>query len=122
MNTVEAGSNWATMRNRLVLSAPHNPLSPPIIADVGLAYAFREDFDAAAMYCRRALSLEPNFHRSYWFLGLAAAWSGSARAAEEALEPRPAHFGVGPMTGVACARGEELLAARGHGLARAHAG
>lgn len=63
-----------------------DPLSPPIIADLGLAHAFREHFDAAAMYCRRALSLEPNFHRSYWFLGLSAAWSGSARAAQEALD------------------------------------
>jgi adenylate cyclase len=63
-----------------------DPLSPPIIADVGLAHALGENFDAAARYCRRALALEPNFHRPYWFLGLAAAWSGSARAAEEALD------------------------------------
>jgi serine/threonine-protein kinase len=63
-----------------------DPLSPPIIADVGLAYAFRENFDAAAMYCRRALSLEPHFHRPYWFLGLTGAWSGNFQAAEDALK------------------------------------
>ena len=63
-----------------------DPLSPPIIADVGLAYAFRENFDAAAMYCRRALSLDPHFHRPYWFLGLTSAWSGNFQAAEDALK------------------------------------
>jgi serine/threonine-protein kinase len=63
-----------------------DPLSPPIIADVGLAHAFRENFDAAAMYCRRALSLEAHFHRPYWFLGLTSAWSGNFQAAEDALE------------------------------------
>jgi serine/threonine-protein kinase len=63
-----------------------DPLSPPIIADLGLAHAFREDFDAAAMYCRRALSLESHFHRPYWFLGLTSAWSGNFQAAEDALQ------------------------------------
>jgi serine/threonine-protein kinase len=63
-----------------------DPLSPPIIADVGLAQAFREDFDAAATYCRRALSLESHFHRPYWFLGLTSAWSGNFQAAEDALK------------------------------------
>jgi len=63
-----------------------DPLSPPIIADVGLAYAFRENFDAAAMFCRRALSLEAHFHRPYWFLGLTSAWSGNFQAAEDALK------------------------------------
>lgn len=63
-----------------------DPLSPPIIADLGLAHAFREAFDPAAMYCRRALSLEAHFHRPYWFLGLTSAWSGNFQAAEEALE------------------------------------
>jgi TolB-like protein/Tfp pilus assembly protein PilF len=63
-----------------------DPLSPPIIADVGLAHAFRENFDAAAMYCRRALSLEAHFHRPYWFLGLTSAWSGNFQAAEDALK------------------------------------
>ena len=56
-----------------------DPLSPPIIADLALAHAFGEDFDAAAMYCRRALELDPHFHRPYWFLGLNAAWSGDFR-------------------------------------------
>ena len=63
-----------------------DPLSPPIIADVGLAHAFRENFDAAAMYCRRALSLDAHFHRPYWFLGLTSAWSGNFKAAEDALK------------------------------------
>jgi serine/threonine-protein kinase len=63
-----------------------DPLSPPIIADVGLAHAFRENFDAAAMYCRRALSLEAHFHRPYWFLGLTSAWSGNFQVAEDALK------------------------------------
>jgi len=63
-----------------------DPLSPPIIADVGLVHAFRENFDAAAMYCRRALSLDAHFHRPYWFLGLTSAWSGNFQAAEDALK------------------------------------
>jgi tetratricopeptide (TPR) repeat protein len=63
-----------------------DPLSPPIIADVGLTQAFRENFDAASMYCRRALSLEAHFHRPYWFLGLTSAWSGNFQAAEDALK------------------------------------
>ena len=62
-----------------------DPLSPPIIADAALVHAFRENFDAAAMYCRRALSLDAHFHRPYWFLGLANAWSGNFHAAEDAL-------------------------------------
>ena len=63
-----------------------DPMSPSIVADLGLACAFREDFDAAAMYCRRALSVHPDFHRSYWFLGLVGAWSGNLQTAETALE------------------------------------
>jgi tetratricopeptide (TPR) repeat protein len=63
-----------------------DPLSPPIIADTALVHAFRENFDAAARYCRRALSLDAHFHRPYWFLGLANAWSGDLQAAGEALE------------------------------------
>ena len=63
-----------------------DPLSPPIIADVGLIQAFHQNFDAAAMYCRRALSLEAHFHRPYWFLGLTNAWSGNFDAAEDALK------------------------------------
>ena len=62
-----------------------DPLSPPIIADAALVHAFGENFDAAAMYCRRALSLDAHFHRPYWFLGLANAWSGNFHAAEDAL-------------------------------------
>jgi tetratricopeptide (TPR) repeat protein len=63
-----------------------DPLSPPIIADLALVHAFREDFDAAAMYCHRALELDPHFHRPYWFLGLTFAWSNDYPAAEEALK------------------------------------
>jgi len=63
-----------------------DPLSPPIIADLGLAHAFGESFDAAAMYFRRALSVDPKFHRPYWFLGLASAWNGNFEAAEDALK------------------------------------
>ena len=63
-----------------------DPLSPPIISDLGLAHAFRENFDAAAMYCRQALSLEAHFHRPYWFLGLTRAWSGNFHEAEDALK------------------------------------
>jgi serine/threonine-protein kinase len=62
-----------------------DPLSPPIIADAGLARAFEEQFDAAQMYCRRALELDPHFHRPFWFLGLIFAWSGDYAAAESAL-------------------------------------
>jgi len=63
-----------------------DPLSSPIIADLGIAHAFGGHFDAASMYFRRALSLEPRFHRPYWFLGLTSAWSGSFQAAEDALK------------------------------------
>jgi adenylate cyclase len=63
-----------------------DPLSPPIIADAGLAQAFDEKFDRAAMYCRRALELDPHFHRPFWFLGLSLGWSGEFAAAEDALK------------------------------------
>jgi serine/threonine-protein kinase len=62
-----------------------DPLSPPIIADLGLVHAFRGDVDRAAMYCRRALELDPHFHRPFWFLGLSLAWRGDFQAAEDAL-------------------------------------
>ena len=62
-----------------------DPLSPPIIADAGLVRSFEEQFDGAAMYCRRALELDPHFHRPYWFLGLSLGWSGDHAAAESAL-------------------------------------
>jgi len=38
------------------------------------------------MYFRRALSVDPTFHRPYWFLGLASAWNGNFEAAEDALK------------------------------------
>ena len=63
-----------------------DPLSPPIIADLGLVHAFRQDYDRAAMYCRRALELDPHFHRPFWFLGLSLAWSGDVHKAEDALK------------------------------------
>jgi TolB-like protein/Tfp pilus assembly protein PilF len=63
-----------------------DPLSPPIIADLGLVHAFREDFGRASMYCRRALELDPHFHRPFWFLGLSLAWSGDVQSAEDALK------------------------------------
>jgi len=47
---------------------------------------FGENFDAATMYFRRALSLDPHFHRPYWFLGLANAWSGNFQAAEDSVK------------------------------------
>jgi serine/threonine-protein kinase len=62
-----------------------DPLSPPIIADAGMARAFEEQFDGAEMYCRRALELDPHFHRPFWFLGLSFGWSGDYAAAESAL-------------------------------------
>ena len=62
-----------------------DPLSPPIIADLGLVHAFRGDFDRAEMYCRRALELDPHFHRPFWFLGLSLAWRGDFQPAEDAL-------------------------------------
>lgn len=63
-----------------------DPLSPPIIADLGIVHAFCRNFDDAAIYCRRALSLDAHFHRPYWFLGLASAWAGELQAAEDALQ------------------------------------
>ena len=63
-----------------------DPLSPPIIADLAVVHAFRDDFDAAVMYCRRALELDPHFHRSFWFLGLTQAWSGDVTPSEDSLK------------------------------------
>jgi adenylate cyclase len=63
-----------------------DPLSPPIIADLGLILALHGDHDRAAMYCRRALELEPHFHRPFWFLGLSQAWNGDVQVAEETLK------------------------------------
>jgi tetratricopeptide (TPR) repeat protein len=71
--------------NSLEQAIELDPLSPPIIADLALVHAFREDFDAAAMYCRRALEFDPHFHRPFWFRGLSSAWNGEFQAAEEAL-------------------------------------
>jgi len=63
-----------------------DPLSPPIIADASLVSAFREDLDASAMYSRRTLELDPNFHRPYWFLGLSQGWNGDFPEAEASLK------------------------------------
>src|SRR5262245_26615606 len=63
-----------------------DPLSPPIIADLGLIHALQGDHDRASMYCRRALELDPHFHRPFWFLGLSQAWSGDAESAEDTLK------------------------------------
>jgi adenylate cyclase len=63
-----------------------DPLSPPIIADLGLVHAFCHDAEAAVDQCRRALELDPHFHRPYWFLGLSHAWNGDFAAAEGALK------------------------------------
>jgi tetratricopeptide (TPR) repeat protein len=63
-----------------------DPLSSPIIADLGLVHAFAESFEAASMHFRRALSIDPRFHRPYWFLGLTSAWGGHFQAAEDALK------------------------------------
>ena len=65
-----AGGRFAEAVDSLEQAIELDPLSPPIIADLALVHAFREDFDAAAMYCRRALELDPHFHRPFWFLGL----------------------------------------------------
>jgi TolB-like protein/Tfp pilus assembly protein PilF len=62
-----------------------DPLSPPIIADLALVHAFEGHVDAASMYCRRALELDPHFHRPYWFLGLLYAWAGDHQRAIDAL-------------------------------------
>jgi TolB-like protein len=63
-----------------------DPLSQPIIADLGLLHAFRLDLEATVDKCRRALELDPNFHRSYWFIGLCHAWCGDPATGAEALE------------------------------------
>jgi adenylate cyclase len=63
-----------------------DPLSPPIIADLGLAHAFGDNFDAASMYFRRAAELDPHFHRPFWFQGLSHIWSGRLTDAEEPLQ------------------------------------
>jgi tetratricopeptide (TPR) repeat protein len=75
----------AVARECLEQAIELDPLSPPIIADAGVARAFEEQFDGAEMYCRRALELDPHFHRPYWFLGLSLGWSGDYAAAESAL-------------------------------------
>jgi serine/threonine-protein kinase len=72
--------------NTLEQAVELDPLSPPIISDLGLVHAFAENFEVAAMHFRRALSLDPHFHRPYWFLGLANAWSGNLQAAEDLLK------------------------------------
>ncbi len=63
-----------------------DPLSPAIIADLGLVHCFRGDTDAAFEQCRRAGELDPSFHRPGWFLGLSLACHGAFAPAEEALQ------------------------------------
>jgi serine/threonine-protein kinase len=75
----------AAARECLEQAIELDPLSPPIIADAGMARAFEEQFDGAEMYFRRALELDPHFHRPFWFLGLSFGWSGDYGAAESAL-------------------------------------
>jgi len=75
----------AVARECLEQAIELDPLSPPIIADAGMARAFEEQFDGAEMYFRRALELDPHFHRPFWFLGLSFGWSGDYAAAESAL-------------------------------------
>ena len=62
-----------------------DPLSTPILSDLALVHAFSGDSDKAMLYCRRALEVDPRFHRPFWFMGLTLAWNGSYAAAEEAL-------------------------------------
>jgi tetratricopeptide (TPR) repeat protein len=38
------------------------------------------------MYCRRAMELDPHFHRAFWFLGLSHVWVGRFQEAEDALK------------------------------------
>jgi tetratricopeptide (TPR) repeat protein len=84
--THAASGRFSTAVDQLEEAITLDPLSPPIIADLGLVHAFREDFEAALKHCRRALELDPHFHRPFWFMGLSFAWSGDYRAAEEALK------------------------------------
>ena len=49
--THAARGRFAVAIDHLEQAIELDPLSPPIIADLALAHAFREDFEASAMYC-----------------------------------------------------------------------
>ena len=71
----------------------------------------------AAMYCRRALELDPHFHRPFWFLGLSLGWNGHFRRRRRRAQARPGALSGCrlPLAAARCAR----LRLRAVGKARA---
>lgn len=62
-----------------------DPLSKPILADRALLSCFGGEHAAASDQARKALDLDPHFHRPYWFLGLCLTELGEHPEAVAAL-------------------------------------
>ena len=63
-----------------------DPISLPINADLAMLHVWRGHYDAAIRQCKKALELDPNYHRAYWFLGAAHDQHEDFHAAVTALE------------------------------------
>jgi adenylate cyclase len=63
-----------------------DPLSTPILGDLGLIHCFRGDHESAERQFCRAIELDLHFHRPYWFLGLSLACHGQFAEAERTLK------------------------------------
>lgn len=63
-----------------------DPLSPPILCDLGLVQCFAGNHHAADAQYAKTLEIAPHFHRPFWFRGLCLAARGECAAAEAALQ------------------------------------
>jgi eukaryotic-like serine/threonine-protein kinase len=63
-----------------------DPLSPRVIAHLGIMYHHRRDFDQAILIYREALLLQPNFARAYFDMGRALIAKGQFEEGVTAME------------------------------------
>jgi serine/threonine-protein kinase len=71
---------------RLTLAQKFDPLSLSISTDIGWAYYFARQYDAAVENYLKTIELDSNFLRVYWFLGQAYVQQGRFEEAVGALQ------------------------------------